>query len=389
MFSLRKKNSVLFVRPDYHCSFFYKAELEKIGWKADIFVGAKFPKMFLYSPIGVIGPRAINRDKFRFVRWINHIILIFWWFLNFWRYKYHVYYGLPPIVDFLEKKIGLCWLFGDNFMLELWLSKKFGVKLIFLPTGCHEEETKENFLKLDKGNVCNNCGFYDRCDDMVNKFHFSVVRRYFDAFIGGGFYSSKQFKMTHLKYKAMDLELWSPKISIPEIHRLPMTKNLRILHPATIKEDRSWQNRNIKGTPYIVEAIERLKDEGHAVEFIHIDTVHISDMRYYQAQADIVVDELIYGWWGSTGVECLTLGKPFICYLRPSWKQFFLSNFTEYSELPVIEANINNIYEVLKKVVTDKAFREEKGKLSRVFAKKHFSPKRNTQQFSKFLERLA
>ena len=112
-------------------------------------------------------------------------------------------------------------------------------------------------------------------------------------------------------------------------------------------------------------------------------------MRYYQAQADIVVDELIYGWWGSTGVECLTLGKPFICYLRPSWKQSFFSNFTEYSELPVIEANINNIYEVLKKVVTDKAFREEKGARSRAFAKKHFSPERNTQQFSKFLERLA
>ena len=55
----------------------------------------------------------------------------------------------------------------------------------------------------------------------------------------------------------------------------------------------------------------------------------------------------------------------------------------------MIEANINNIYEVLKKVVTDKAFREEKGARSRAFAKKHFSPERNTQQFSKFLERLA
>ena len=52
-----------------------------------------------------------------------------------------------------------------------------------------------------------------------------------------------------------------------------------------------------------------------------------------------------------------------------------LFKFTEYSELPVIEANINNIYEVLKKVVTDKAFREEKGARLRAFAKKHFSPK--------------
>jgi hypothetical protein len=44
-----KNNSILFVRPDYHCSFFYRDEFRKLGWKADIIVGNNHPQDLLYS----------------------------------------------------------------------------------------------------------------------------------------------------------------------------------------------------------------------------------------------------------------------------------------------------------------------------------------------------
>ena len=53
-------------------------------------------------------------------------------------------------------------------------------------------------------------------------------------------------------------------------------------------------------------------------------------MRFYQAQADIVVDQLIYGHWGSTAVECMALGKPVVCYLDKRWKENFMDNYPEY-----------------------------------------------------------
>ena len=109
-------------------------------------------------------------------------------------------------------------------------------------------------------------------------------------------------------------------------------------------------------------------------------------MRFYQAQADIVVEQLIYGSWGSTGVETMALGKPVVCYLRPSWKAMFLSSFPEYDDLPIIEADTNTIYDELKKLVVDKDLRQQKGEASRRFAEAHFDPEKNTREFIKKLE---
>ena len=111
-------------------------------------------------------------------------------------------------------------------------------------------------------------------------------------------------------------------------------------------------------------------------------------MRFYQAQADIIVDQLIYGWWGSTVVEATALGKPVVCYLRPSWKQFFLKVFPEYPSVPIIEATTDTIYEVLKNLVLDAQYRSQKGEDARAFAESHFDPKQNTVDLIKTLERL-
>ena len=83
-------------------------------------------------------------------------------------------------------------------------------------------------------------------------------------------------------------------------------------------------------------------------------------MLYYQLQADIVVEQLIYGWWGSTGIETMALGKPVVCYLRSEWKENFLNHFKEYSSLPIVEADTSTIYEVLKKLTIDDDYRRKK-----------------------------
>jgi glycosyltransferase involved in cell wall biosynthesis len=289
-------------------------------------------------------------------------------------------------LPFVEEKIGLTWLLGKDFLFELWLSKLFGVKHIHLPIGCLEDESKANFMKLDDGNVCGNCGYWDRCSDDLNHLRFSIIRRYFDIHIGIGSIDSTQYQMTHMKYKSIDLSLWNPELQIPPDHQLPKTNTLRILHSSYLENSsRNWRGRNIKGSPYVLAAIERLKAEGHPVEYFYITDKPSSQMRFYQAQADIVVEQLIYGWWGSTGVETMALGKPVVCYIRPSWKEFFLKTFPEYKDLPIVEADTNTIYDALKKLVTDPDYRRRKGEESRKFSKAHFDPEKNTRDFVKIL----
>jgi len=382
---MRARKSVLFVRPDYHCSFFYRDALRKSGWKADVYVPPNYPEKLLYSDSDILRPPQIQSNYLGSI--LNQILLTAWWLGIFARYRFHIYYGRPPVLRIFEYIACLQRFFGKNFVFELWLAKFFRINLIFLPTGCHDDESKENFSNFDNGNVCNHCGSWDRCSDQLNNLNFSRIRRYFDMNIGVGAIDSSQFPMTHMKYKSIDLDLWSPDMVIPKEHLLPSTKRLRILHSAYLS-GRNWKGRNIKGSPFVLEAIERLQNEGHLIEYFFIKDKPSNQMRFYQAQADIVVEQLIYGWWGSTFVETSALGKPVICYLRPSWKEFFFKTFPEYKTLPVIEADTKTVYDSLKKLVVDHDFRRMQGIESRKFAEQHFSVQKNTQSFIKYMESL-
>ena len=299
-----------------------------------------------------------------------------------YKYKYHFYYdNLDWLAFGIENK--LKW---KNFRLHLWLAKKSGVKIAIFPSGCRGELTKEEFSKFDKGNVCNNCGF-KFCDDRINKARLRLVNKYADLVVGWATFNSPHFNYTHCKYKSLDLKLWKPNLKIPKKFILPATNNLRILH-SFYNEDRLNGGKNIKGSPAIVAAINKLKEEGYKVEYMHITDKASNEMRYYQSQSDIVVEQLIYGWWGSTGVETMCLGKPVVCYLRPSWKSFFLKQFPEHKALPIIEATTLNVYQELKRLVVDKRYRQLKGRQSRNFATRHYDSKLNTNKIIEILEAL-
>ena len=124
------------------------------------------------------------------------------------------------------------------------------------------------------------------------------------------------------------------------------------------------------------------------MEYFFISNKLSNQMRFYQAQADIIVDQLIYGSWGSTGLEAMALGKPVVCYLRPTWKAFFLKMFPKVKDLPIVEADTDTIYNVLKKLVTVPSFRARKSLESRRFAEELYDVKKNTKELMNILQTL-
>ncbi len=370
------KKSILFVVPDYHCSFFYREALRKRGWRADIYVPNGYPKKLLYSNKDIIRLKRIPKI---FKPFYNFFILIVWFF----KYNYFFIYGSASLLKLLPVSIERH--MGKGFSLDLFLAKLFKKKLVYFPSGCLDTDLKSNIMKYDDGNICNNCGWGNEvCNDKKNKIKFDMINKYFDINLSSPDFESTQFFQNHIKYKSLNLNLWNPDIRIPEKFKLPKTKNLRILH-VFFKSNRETDGKNIKGSPYILAAIEKLKKEGYNLEYYYIHDIDSKNMRYYQAQADIIVEQLIIGWWGSTGVETMSLGKPVICYLRKDAKENFFKHFPEYDSLPIIEANIFNIYEVLKKTVEDKKFREQKALESRKFAESFFDINKNVIEFEKIL----
>jgi glycosyltransferase involved in cell wall biosynthesis len=376
------KKSVLFVNPDYHTSFVYRDALRNEGWKADIYVPPSYPDHMLFSREGILRIRSFP-SKGVIAKSLNMLLSFVYFNFITLRYKYQVHYGALSAGALLENQLLDRGLIRKSFMFSLQISKTLRRKIIYIPSGCRDEELRTEFEKLDNGSVCGNCGFSDRCNDQNIVPNLDRVRRYADLVVGNGFFEPSKLRSVHFKYKVIDLNRWAPMGSVDDF---PGEK-LRILHSHSLGT-RSFNNLNIKGSVEIIEAIKRLADEFSHVEFMEVSGVQPDKMVLQQQRADIIVDQLRYGYWGSTGIEALALGKVLVCYIRPNWKNFFLKQFPEHRDIPVVHAKPGNVYEVLRQLVLDKSKRDELSHASRAFAEKQYDPVMNTRALIRLFESL-
>jgi glycosyltransferase involved in cell wall biosynthesis len=135
-----------------------------------------------------------------------------------------------------------------------------------------------------------------------------------------------------------------------------------------------------------LELVKRLQSEGLDVELIFFKDVPNKTLRYYQAQADIFLDSLVFGFFGATVREAMMLGKPAICYLRPEWLESMRSEIPDYvNELPVVSALPETVYDVLKGLIQDPDRRQAIGRKSRQFAEKWHASDSAAVHFDKLL----
>jgi hypothetical protein len=369
--------------PDYHNSFLLRDELRALGWRADILVDRHYPALLLYSNKEILHMWNVRNAN----KYFSLFLSLFQYLYFLIRYRNHCYFGKLPNYFRLPKILNR-YIESNGFTLHLWLAKIFRNKIIYVPSGCLDEFTKAEFLQFDKGNVCNNCGSWDICNDIVNILNFKRVRRYSSLNIGSGAFESKQFNQEHIRYRSLDLEKWKPELEIPKEFQKKFNHQFTILH-SFFDENRRYLNRNIKGTPSIKVAIEKLKEEGFDIELVIASKVPISEMRFLQAQVDIVIDELLYGWHGSMTIECLALGKPVICYLRDESRKLFELNFPDAPTIPIISAQPSNLTDVLRSLLISPEQLKVIGIESRRFAESHFDVAKNATDFARILRNLS
>ena len=383
---LKHKKSVLFFNPDYHCSFFLRDEMRKRGWRAEIFVTSIYPRRFLFNDQDVIlenisygltkSPKNLLLMAIALIR---RLVLL-------QRYEFVIHYGsLNFGVD------------GDSFGNRLYLQilsffykslTKSGTKIVYLPSGCKDHKLKADWAVIDSGRVCGSCGYEPLCNDSINSTNFSFVRRYASIGLSGDAHRTNEYEETFIRYKSLDLDVFNPNMAVPEMFRWPNSDKVRILHSHSL-ENRNLNDKNIKGTPFIIKSVENLKAQGYEVELVNISGVESKLMRFHQVQADIVVDQLIYGGYGSTAVECLALGKPVVCYVRDSWKDFLIRQFPEWKDCPIVSAPPESIEMELKKLVENQLLREHIGRESRRFAEGFLDARKNVIEFEQVLISLS
>lgn len=137
-------------------------------------------------------------------------------------------------------------------------------------------------------------------------------------------------------YAHVDTRDWQPPAPSPNRER-PL-----VLHAPT--------SRELKGTRFLLDAVSRLQSEGLVFEFRLVEGVTQAEARTLYERADLIVDQLLIGWYGGLAIEAMALERPVVAYLRQEDLAFVPAEMR--AEIPVIEAQPATIYEVLRELLT-------------------------------------
>ncbi|MBI4175368.1 glycosyltransferase family 1 protein, partial [Candidatus Berkelbacteria bacterium] len=138
-------------------------------------------------------------------------------------------------------------------------------------------------------------------------------------------------------------------------------------------------NRQVKGTPAIIEAVAKLEREGEPITLNLIEgKTHEETLRQF-ADADLVIDQLIIGWYGSVSVEAMALGRPVICYLDP-----LLVKLSGLNDLPIVSANETDCTAVLRDLLHDPKRRRELGRHGPAFVRRVHHPQALVRQLERY-----
>ena len=179
-----------------------------------------------------------------------------------------------------------------------------------------------------------------------------------------------------LPYANIDPREWTPTAGAGGSSGRPV-----VLHAPT--------HRGVKGTRFIIEAVERLRGRDRLdFEFVLVEGLSHAEARRLYERADLLVDQLLCGWYGGLAVELMALGKPVVCYVRVCDLKFLPPGMRD--DLPLISATPSTVYDVLKHWLTaGRGGLPEAGRRSRAYVERWHDPLKVAARVKKDYEEMA
>lgn len=382
------RRSVLYVGQAYYNAWYLSRALRNLGWKADVLNWDNNPEAQLYY----------HGEDFRFDNGKPGALSaqIGFYLRALWTYDVF-HFSNAHAISFGSR---LQEWFGLRFSpaAEIRLLKDAGKKIVYSNNGCLDGVSQTSFSKWGPEPVCPICPWRNVpsvCSDERNlawgRFRNSMAD--YQCLLGGNRVDHNDAPSVHEapEFYCLDPGFWHPGLHIPDEFRLNHPQGtVRLYHAVGNFADRTVETGvNIKSTHIYLPLIERLKTEGHPVELMFFTKVPNRQLRFYQAQADIFLDMLTYGFFGATAREAMMLGKPVICFLRKEWLDSMRNEIPDYvDELPVVNATPGTIYGVLRDLIDNPAKRREIGERSRAFAMKWHSADAGGRRFDEIYSSL-
>ncbi len=214
--------------------------------------------------------------------------------------------------------------------LDLPFIKARGLRVVYRGTGfdlrlrkIQEERNPYNPYRY---------GFRTVFDDRDQARYLEYLKEYVDTFIVQDPEMREYMPNAHVVPRGIDLSEW-------QTVGIERTERPLVVHAPSKSE--------LKGTRFLLEAVEELRQEGVPFDFQLIQGMPHAEAAAAFRRADIVVDQLVIGWYGVVTIEALALGKPVIVYVREDLARDFTPR------IPIANANPDTVKAVLRDLVAD------------------------------------
>jgi len=140
----------------------------------------------------------------------------------------------------------------------------------------------------------------------------------------------------------------------------------RIVHAPT--------NRITKGSNFLINAVERINRKRKIIDLILVENTPYENAIEIYKTADLVIDQLLIGWYGALCVEVMKLGVPVGFFLNDIDRKYLPSGM--FSDLEDAAININpfKIEETILNLIDDKMLLKSKREAGLDYVNKWHSP---------------
>lgn len=328
-----------------------KSGFEELGIIADFYTTEKILHKYDYSEKFNAKINRITYSNFLLIRYIQLALLMIRLVL---RYDYFIFLqGGSLLSDFKDIK----------------LLKKMGKKVSVIFAGC-DVRVPDIVMKY-KWNPCIDCSeSYQKlvgCKFPDKYKMLEDINQNFDIIFSpdecGGY-----FKEKYITYYFPVKDIGGAKTII---HSATTRKSLRIAHAPS--------NEEYKGSKHIYSAIDILKNR-YEFEFIKLQNLSKDDLIEEILKCDLVIDQMLVGFYGILTVEAMLLSKPVVCYIKDDiWSKI-------EKDSPIYNANPDNLVNVLEKILRNPSELNKRGEVSRNYALDYHSPKKIAKKMLKIFK---
>lgn len=260
-------------------------------------------------------------------------------------------------------------LAGES-LADVPLLKRMGKRVIFYFHGCDVRDCDETIRKYEFS-ACKVC-WPRRCNPN-RQLAVEMAEKYADAVWVSTPDLLEFVPRSKLFPQPVELERFSMESGASATGHA-VQESIRVVHAPS--------NSQLKGSRHVEAAASAIRDKGLPLELQLLQGLSHREMCSRMGAADIAVDQLLIGSYGTFAVEAMAMGIPVICYLRDD----LVGLYPEPP--PIMSATPLTIEQNIAAMIDNPELRQQLASAGRMYVQRHHSAEVCTRRSLAVYERI-